>query len=200
MSKKIFFLTISLLALTAIVLTACERIDDPADTVPAAEDTDDTESAKSDYEEQQEDGESDVQQEDTTQSELDILNAVSKTAYRVSLDVLDGHETMGFSYEQTFSNGVFAMSNSADGLETGLLGSGEQAEGDAKIDIAVAEAHEGKFIIYVGMTELNGVRHIFVQTRGSDTEHPDLIGQYPDAVRTSEREDIVWTEFHTSAV
>ena len=111
MSRSLF-LTISLLARTAIVLTACGRIDDPVGTVHAAEDSDDTNSTdpavSSDSEEQQEDT-SDIWQEDTMQSELDILNAVSKTAYSVALDVLDDHETMGFSYVQTFSDGVFAM-------------------------------------------------------------------------------------------
>ena len=106
---------------------------------------------------------------------VDGLNTTAKNCYNAVAEVLADNYTVGVKEDECFKNGVFAKSNSSDGMKTGFNYK-YSAEGDNAVNIQASQYAKGNINVYVGWTVYNDEKMFFVQVRDNKT---GKIGQYP---------------------
>ena len=106
---------------------------------------------------------------------VDDLNLAAKECYNAACDALVDNEVAGISVDASFREGLFAKSNSKDGMRTGF-NYRYAAAGDNKVNIAASQYSRGSVCVYTGRTTVNGEETVFVQVKDLRTGR---IGQYP---------------------
>ena len=128
---------------------------------------------------------------ESEEQRLKDLNEAAKAAYNSAAWIVADKECLGISLEKCMEQGVFAKSHTVDGLVIGFDNICD-AEGDISINNEISLGFDD-LVVYVGLTDLGHGEDLFVQTR--DKIDHNYIGQYPDAVQTSDIGKVIWTEF-----